>query len=128
MEPNNSFEIPGELRSMAENSFEQTRKAFETFLNSAQQAATSFEGRGDAVRTAAKDVSAKAITFAEQNVATSLDYMKRLMHSSDMVEVMKLHSEYVQGQMRVLAEQASEIGQAVTRAAIDVGKDVGKPK
>ncbi len=35
---------------------------------------------------------------------------------------MKLHSEYVQGQMRTLAEQASEIGQAVTRAAMDATK------
>ena len=32
---------------------------------------------------------------------------------------MKLHSEYVQGQMRALAEQASEMGQIVSRAAME---------
>ncbi|WP_431197377.1 phasin family protein [Streptococcus pneumoniae] len=36
-----------------------------------------------------------------------------------MPEVMKLHSEYVQSQMRALAEQASEMGQIVSRAAMD---------
>ncbi len=32
MDQNNRFEIPKELRSMAEASFDQARKAFETFL------------------------------------------------------------------------------------------------
>jgi hypothetical protein len=35
---------------------------------------------------------------------------------------MRLHSEYVQAQMRALADQASEIGQVLTRAAMDAGK------
>lgn len=35
---------------------------------------------------------------------------------------MRLHTEYVQGQMRALAEQASEMGQTVTRAAMDATK------
>jgi hypothetical protein len=36
--------------------------------------------------------------------------------------VMKLHSEYVQEQMRALAEQASEMGQIVSRAAMEAVK------
>lgn len=32
---------------------------------------------------------------------------------------MRLHSEYVQAQMRSLAEQASEMGQIVSKAAMD---------
>jgi phasin len=122
MEHNSGFEIPKELRSMAEASFEQARKAFETFLSSAQQAVQSFEGRGEAARAGAKDVSVKAISFAEKNVAASLDYAERLLQAKDLAEVMKLHSEYVQTQMRVLAEQASEIGQVVTRATMDATK------
>jgi hypothetical protein len=35
---------------------------------------------------------------------------------------MKLHSEYVQAQMRSLAEQATEMGQIVGRAAMDAAK------
>ena len=40
------FEIPKEMRSMAEASFEQARQTFEKFLSSAHQAAGSFEERG----------------------------------------------------------------------------------
>jgi hypothetical protein len=35
---------------------------------------------------------------------------------------MRLHSEYVQAQMRSLAEQASEMSQIATRAAMDAAK------
>jgi phasin len=116
------FEIPKEMRSMAEASFEQARKAFETFLGSAQQTAEAFGGKSDAARTSAKDISAKAIAFAEKNVQASLEYAQQLIHAKDLTEVMRLHTEYVQAQMRVLAEQASEMGQTVTRVAMDVAK------
>jgi phasin len=126
MEPNNRFEIPKELRSMAEASFDQARKAFEALLGSAHQAASSFEGQSEMVREGAKDISVKAITFAEKNVAASLDYAERLLQATDLTEVMKLHSDYVQQQMTAFAEQASEIGQTVTRAAMDATQS--KPK
>ena len=116
------FEIPKEMRSMAETSFDQARKAFENFLANAQQTASRIEGQGATVRTSAKDVSARAIAFAEKNVAASLDYAQQLLHAKDLAEVMRLHSEYVQNQMRALAEQASEMGQIVSRAAMDAAK------
>ena len=116
------FEIPKEMRSMAEASFDQARKAFENFLASAQQTASTIEGRGATVRAGARDISTKAISYAEKNVAASLDYAQQLLHARDLAEVMRLHSEYVQNQMRSLAEQASEMGQIVSRAAIDAAK------
>ena len=118
----NRFEIPKEMRSMAEASFDQARKAFEIFLTGAQQTAGSIEERGAAVRTGAKDISAKAISYAEKNVQASLDYAQSLLHAKDLTEIMRLHSEYVQAQMRSLAEQASEMGQIVSQAAMDAAK------
>jgi hypothetical protein len=35
---------------------------------------------------------------------------------------MRLHREYVQAQMRSVAEQASEMGQIMSRAAMDAAK------
>lgn len=107
---------------MAEASFDQARKAFENFLSSAQQTASQIEGKGANVRASAKDISTKAVAFAEKNVAASLDYAQQLLHAKDLSEVMRLHSEYVQGQMKSLAEQASEMGQLVSRAAMDAAK------
>ena len=116
------FEIPKEMRSMAEASFEQARKTFEKFLTGAHQTAGSIEERGAAVRAGAKDISGKAISYAEKNVQASLDYAQSLLHAKDLPEVMRLHSEFIQSQMRSLAEQASEMGQIVSRAAMDAAK------
>lgn len=116
------FEIPKEMRSIAEASLDQARKAFETFIGSAQQTAASFGGQGDAAHTSVRDISTKAISFAEKNVQASLAYAQQLIHAKDLTEVMRLHTEYVQAQMRALAEQASEMGQTVTRAALDAAK------
>lgn len=116
------FEIPKEMRSMAEASFDQARQAFEKFLATAQQTAGTMEERGETVRAGAKDISAKAIVFAEKNVQASLDYAQSLVHAKDLTEVLRLHGDYVQSQMRALAEQASEMGQIVSRAAMDAAK------
>jgi phasin len=122
MADGNQFEIPKEMRSMAEASFEQARKAFDSFIGSAQQTASSLGGRGETARASAKDISSKAISYAEKNVQASLAYAQSLIHAKDLSEVMRLHTEYVQAQMKALAEQASEMGQTVTKAAMDVAK------
>ena len=116
------FEIPKDMRAMAEASFDQARKAFEKFLSGAQATAGSIEERGATVRAGAKDISATAMSYAEKNVQASLDYAQSLLQAKDLTEVMRLHSEYVQAQMRSLAEQASEMGQIVSRAAMDAAK------
>src|SRR5664279_5719439 len=116
------FEIPKEMRSIAEASFDQARKAFEKFVSTAQATAGSIEERGATVRAGAKDIGARAMSYAENNVQASLDYAQSLLHAKDLAEIMRLHSEYVQAQMRSLAEQASEMGQIVSRAAVDADK------
>jgi phasin len=118
----NRFEIPGDMRAMAEASFDQARKTFEKFVAGAQATAGSIEERGATVRAGAKDIGAKAISYAEKNVQASLDYAQSLLHAKDLTEIMRLHSEYVQAQMRALAEQASEMGQIVSRAAVEAAK------
>jgi phasin len=110
---------------MAEASFDQARKGFEKFLASAQVAAGTIEERGATVRAGAKDIGAKAISYAEKNLQASLDYAQSLLHAKDLTEIMRLHSEYVQAQMRTLAEQASEMGQIVSRAAVEAAKPKG---
>lgn len=111
-----------DMRNMAEAGLDQARKAFETFLATAQKTASTFEGQGTAARESAKDISNKAVAFAEKNIATSLDYAEKLLKARDLTEVMRLHAEYVQSQMRALADQAAEMGQAVTRSAMDAGR------
>ena len=116
------FEIPKDMRSMAEASFDQERKSYEQLVTGERDPTGKIEERNATVRAGAKELSAKALGYAEKNVQSSLDYAQSLLKAKDLTEVMRLHSEYVQGQMRSLAEQASEMGQAVSRAAMDAVK------
>jgi phasin len=117
-----SFEIPQNVKDMAQASFDQARQAFENFMSAAQKTASQFEDQGAAAQASAKELSAKAVGFAEANIKASLDYAERLLKAKDLAEVLKLHTEHVQNQMRILAEQAGELGQAATRAAMDATK------
>jgi len=116
------FELPPEMKSMAESSFKQAREAFDKLLANAQTAAGSLEEHGATMRAGAKDLSIRALAFAEANVQASLNYAQSLVHAKDLSEVMRLHGDYVQAQMKTLAEQASEMGQIVHRAAMDAGR------
>ena len=116
------FEIPKDMRAMAEASFDQARKAFEKFVSGAQATVGTLEERRSAVGAGAKEMGAKAVSYAEKNMQASLDYAQALLKAKDLTEVMRLHSEYVQAQMRALAEQASEMGQIASRAAMDAAK------
>jgi phasin len=121
-EERDRFEIPKEMRSMAEATFGQAREAFEKFLAGAQQTAGTLEERGETVRAGAKDISSTAMSYAEKNMQASLDHAEALLHAKDLTEIMRLHGEYVQAQMRALADQASQMGQIVSRAAMDATK------
>ena len=117
-----NFAIPDNMRAAAEAGFEQARKAFENFVAAAQKTASTFEDQSTSAQVNARELGSKAIAYAEANIKSSLDYAENLVKAKDMAEILRLHSEHVQRQMRALTEQATEIGQAVTKAAMDVTK------
>jgi phasin len=112
------FEVPAELRAMTEKSMEQARVAFNTFMTAAQQAITHFEGQAKVVQAGAKDVSEKAMSYAERNVANTFAFADRLVHAKDIQQVIALQTEFVQAQMKELAEQAKELGEAASKIAM----------
>lgn len=112
-----SFEIPTEMRAFAENSVEQARRAFDTFITAAQQAVSGAQGQAASARAGAKDVGDLAMGFAEKNIAASFEFAQKLVRAKDVEEVMKLQTEYVKSQMQTLAGQAKELGQNAAKMA-----------
>jgi phasin len=113
-----NFDIPRDMRSFAEQSVEQARKAFDGFMTAAQKAASSLEGQASAAQEGAQDMRRKAMNFAEKNVATSFDFAQRLMRAKDVEEITRLQTEFLQSQMQTFAQQAQELGQRATRTAM----------
>jgi phasin len=116
------FEIPAEMRQMAEQSVEQARKAFDGFIAAAQKAVSTFEGQAAVAQAGARDVGKKAMTFAEQNVANSFEFAHKLVRAKDAREIAGLHSEFIRAQMEALSNQAEELGEAASRVAKDASR------
>jgi phasin len=115
------FEFPPEMRAFAEKSVEQARQAFDGFISAAHNAVAAFDGQAETARKGAKDVTEKAIAFAQQNVASSFQLVQQLMRAKDVQEALTLQSDYVKQQMQALTEQARELGEASAKAAKDAG-------
>ena len=116
------FEIPTDVRSFAEQSVEQARRAFEGFITASQKAASAFEGQASVAQSSVKDLRQRSMMFAERNMASSFEFAQKLVHASNPEEFMKLQTEFVKSQIQALTEQAQELGQSVTKAAMDASK------
>jgi len=113
------FEIPPEMRAIAEKSVEQARQAFDGFISAAHKAVSTFEGQAETARKGAKDVTEKAMTFAERNIANSFEFWQQVVRAKDVQDVLKLQADYVRTQMQALSEQAKELGESSSKAARD---------
>jgi phasin len=117
-----NFEIPGEVRNLAEQSVEQARKAFDSFMSATQKATHTLENQAATAQSGAKDIRQKALSFAEQNVATSFDFARRLVQARDPEEFLRLQTEFVQKQIEALSNQARILGETGSKAASEMGE------
>jgi phasin len=113
------FQIPPEMRAIAEKSVEQAKQAVEGFISAAQRTVSALEGQAETARKGAKDVSGKAMGFVEQNVATSFDFAQKLVRAKDLQEMLELQATFIRTQMQALSEQAKELGQSAGKTAKD---------
>jgi phasin len=103
------FDIPADMRAFAEKSVEQARKAFDSFISSAQNTIQTAEGHAAQTRAGVRDVAELAMRNAEKNMASSFDFARKLVQARDPQEALALHADYVRSQMQALADQAKEL-------------------
>jgi phasin len=113
------FQIPPEMRAIAESSVAQAKQAIEGFISAAHRTVSALEGQADTARKGAKDVGEKAMEFAERNITSSFDLAQKLVRAKDVQEMLALQAAYIQTQMQVLAEQAKELGHGTGKMATD---------
>jgi phasin len=115
-EPAN-FEIPVEMRAFAENSVEQAKQAFNSFISAAQHAVNTAESQAATTRTGAKEVGELALGFTKRNIDTSFEFAEKLVRAKDSQELAALHSDYVKTQIAALTEQAKELSKQAAKLA-----------
>ncbi|HZL31929.1 MAG TPA: phasin family protein [Pseudolabrys sp.] len=108
---NMNFEIPAEMRELAERSVEQAKQAFDGFIAATQHALGTAETQAKTMQTGVKQAGELALKFAERNVQASFAFAQRLMQAKDAKEVTQIQAEYIKSQIAVLTEQAKELSQ-----------------
>jgi phasin len=117
-----NFQVPEEMRTMAERSVTQTRQALESFLGAARRTAETMEQTTEKVQAGAKDMAQRTLSAAEQNIRTSLDYAERLVRAKDLQEAAQIQSEFVRTQAEAMQAQMKEFG-SVAQSAMDQAAD-----
>ncbi len=118
-DPFENFPGANELRSFAEQSIEQARKAFGGFIDAANKAVGQMQGQAEATQSSARQVAQKSIEYAEQNMAATFDFAQKLMRSKDTSEIMGLQAEFLSRQMQTISSQVQELGQSAAKMMSD---------
>ena len=110
------FEVPAEVRDMAEKTIEQAEKAFGMFLDAANKSLAS-------IPLPTTEMSKKALSFTEQNMKAAFDHAKKVVQTTDLQEAMRIQSEFLKTQFTNASEQIKKITGEVMSAAKDATKD-----
>ena len=117
MVQNQPFEMPKQLRELAEKNVEQARTTYAQFMDAMTQAMSVWSTAPSNVMTSGfKDVQELAIRFAKENTEAGFALAKELANAKDILGVTTLQSRYAQTQLQSYARQAQELGRLMAEA------------
>jgi phasin len=119
MAQQNPFEIPEQVRDLAERSVEQARTAYGQFMDAMLKAQSTSWGSlpATAMGTSFSDIQEQAIKFARQNAEASFMLATDLAGAKDVAAVLGIQNRFAQSQMQAYAMQAQELGRLMMTVA-----------
>ncbi len=119
MAENQPFEIPQQLRELAEKNVEQATAAYGQFMDAMTQAMDMWWKAmpPNEMTSGFKGIQERAIRFAKQNAEAGFTLASSLANAKDLQDVLALQTHYAQTQMQTYALQAQELGRLMAEAA-----------
>jgi phasin len=112
-----NFEIPTELRDIAEKSVDQARNAVGAMMTNAHKAADQVQKGGLTLQATFQAAVAKGFDHAQANADAAFDHVQKLVRTKDLREAYELQTAYVRSQFSTLQAQAKEFGSLAQSAA-----------
>jgi phasin len=113
----NQFQVPQELRQLAEENVERARQLYLQFMDGIEQTMSVWSApRSDLIPPGFGDVRARATKFAKKNADAAFELAKDVAKAKDLQELLSLQTRYVQSQMQWYADQTQEFGELMARA------------
>lgn len=76
--------------------------------------------------TGGNEVGETIKSYAEKNLATTHEFMRRLSQARDFQELVQLQSEFIRSQIETLAEQTKIFGEVFSKSATETIKLTSK--
>ncbi|MDX2203256.1 MAG: phasin family protein [Hyphomicrobiaceae bacterium] len=113
-----SFEIPPQVRELAERNVEQARTAYSQFMDAMTKAVgmwTSAIPQTD-MTSGYKTVQERAVRFAKQNAEAGFEMASEIAAAKDLQDILAIQARYAQTQMQAYALQAQELARLMSEA------------
>jgi phasin len=114
--PREQYEIPQELRQLAEENVERARKIYLRFMEGVSQVMGAWSPTTNTEVTGFNEVRERAVKFAQENADAAFQLAKEVAKARDLQELVTLQTRYVQSQMKWYAEQTQSFGQLMAHA------------
>jgi hypothetical protein len=120
MVQNQPFEVPQQLRELAERNVEQARAAYGQFMDVMVQTANMWMAAipSNEMTSGFKVVQERAIRFAKQNAEACFALANELANAKDIQDLLAIQSRHAQTQMQAYALQAQELGRLMAEAVV----------
>ncbi len=116
--------IPESVRSMAENSVDQTREAYDRSTDAFDASVATFERSFDAAGQGAVAFNRKIIDIARRNMSSSFDLAKSLAGAKNLMDMVELQAAFWRKQFGIMAAQAEEVRALSTKVAADTAEPI----
>lgn len=117
MQPKQNFDIPVQVREIAEKGVSQAEDAFTQFMAATHKAVEAVETSTSSMHAGAAQLGRQSLGYAEKNVSAALTLARKLASARDMQEIMQLQAEFMQTQLGVFSEQAKSLTETAAKLA-----------
>jgi hypothetical protein len=123
MTQDQKFEIPQELRQLAEENVERARQLYLQFMDGVGQAMAAWSSASsDVIAPGFQEVQVRAVKLANENADAAFKLAKDVAQAKGLQELIDLQTRYVQSQMKWYAYQSQEFGRLMAKAISDTKK------
>jgi hypothetical protein len=117
------FEIPTEMRVVAQRSIEQARLAFDNYMRMTWNASSTLQVQVEANQIDVQAVRNKTMNFIVKNMTLSFEFSQRLSQVKEAGELLRLVNDFLKSQMETLNEQMIDLSMTLTKVAMSSTKD-----
>src|SRR5262245_37669652 len=117
MTQDQKFEIPQELRQLAEENVERARQLYLQFMEGIGQAMAAWSSASsNVIAPGFHEVQERAVKLAKENADAAFKLAKDVAQAKDLQELIDLQTRYVQSPMKWYDYQSQDFGRIMSKA------------